>query len=156
MAKATEGDDSERVALARLALAAALAQPGVVGAQAGAGLPRVTSTRSGSLLSGVAVFAAAGGRYEVDLRLVAELVPLDQLADRVRARLATAAKRKGLAALLGAVNIEFVDLAAPADSATDTRAGSDRPARAPAASRAAQPDAAGDSATSSPAAEDES
>jgi hypothetical protein len=153
---ATEGDESERVALARLALTAALAQPGVVGAQAGAGLPRVTSTRSGGLLSGVAVSAAAGGRYEVDLRLVAELVPLDQLADRVRARLATAAKRKGLAALLGAVNIEFVDLAAATDSTTDTNARSDPPARAPAASRAARPDAAGDSAANGPAAEEAS
>jgi hypothetical protein len=95
--------------LARVALDCALAVPDVVGAEAGAGVPRITAGGS-ELLIGVSATAQSDGRYAVDLRLIARLVPLQALAERVRTAVRDAAARAGLAASLGSISVEFVDV----------------------------------------------
>ena len=57
------------------------------------------------------MLAGEGGRYDVDLHLVARLVPLPHLAERVRSRVTKAVQRAGLAERLGPVSIRFEDLA---------------------------------------------
>ncbi len=125
--------ESDRVRIAQLALAAAVAQPGVVRGAAGSSVPCVTATRSSGLLVGVSVVVGSDERYEVDLRLVGELVALVPLADRVRKKITTAARRSGLYEDLGPVNIEFVEVLTPVEiaaQATDTDAGTQTPAEA--------------------------
>jgi hypothetical protein len=100
---------SDRVRLARVALGAALALPEVIRGDAGLGARRVTEDTS-SVLIGVMAIAQADGRYSIDLRLVARLVPLLPLADAVRERVHRAAARAQLDVLLGEVNVEFADL----------------------------------------------
>lgn len=100
---------TDRVRLARTALQAALAVPDVVRGEAGGGVPRVTLDVTGRL-DGVLAIARPDGRYTLELRLVARLVPLHALAEAVRARVQTAAARAGLDASLGEVNVEFADL----------------------------------------------
>jgi hypothetical protein len=99
---------SERVRLARLALATALATPGVAGARPGANGTYVSADGSETLI-GVSVAAQPGGRYEVRLCLAAELVPLPALGRQVgeRIRAATAAS---LGDRLGTVRVEFADV----------------------------------------------
>lgn len=103
------GGPSERSRLARVALEAALAVPGVVRGEAGGGVPRVTVDPAGRLV-GVAATAQRDGRYALDLRLIAEVVPLLPLADGVRARVQRAAAQAGLAGALGRVDVEFANL----------------------------------------------
>ncbi len=103
------GGPSDRGRLARVALEAALAVPGVVRGEAGGGAPRVTVDPAGRLV-GVAATAQRDGRYAVDLRLIADVVPLLPLADGVRARVQRAAAQAGLAGALGRVDVEFADL----------------------------------------------
>ena len=100
---------SDRVRLARVALESALAVPGVVRGEPGPRVARVTADGS-ELLSGVSAIAQSDGRYEIDLRLVARLVPLSPLADNVRAHVHAAAARAVLATTLGSVDIEFADV----------------------------------------------
>ena len=100
---------SDRVRLARAALESALAVPGVVRGEAGPGVARVTADGC-ELLSGVSAIAQSDGRYAIDLRLVARLVPLSPLAENVRAHVRAAAARAGLTAALGSVDIEFADV----------------------------------------------
>lgn len=111
-------DVSDRVRLARVALKAAVASVDVVRGDAGTGVPRVTRDAAG-LLVGVTAIAQADGRYEVDLRLVARLVPLAALGAQVRERVTAAARRGGLDDQLGNVNIEFVDLQTADDTVAD-------------------------------------
>ncbi len=99
---------SERVRLARVALAGALGVPDVVRGESGAGVARVVTADGSELLAGVSAIAQSDGRYAIDLRLIARLVPLWPLAEHVRARVQAAAARAGLAALLGSVDVEFV------------------------------------------------
>lgn len=100
---------SERVRLARAALAAALATPGVAGGRSGPSGLRTTGDVPVPLI-GIGVTAAPGGTYEIVLCLAAELVPLGALADRVRVRVAEAAGTAGLADLVRSVDVEFVDV----------------------------------------------
>jgi len=100
---------SDRVRLARVALESALAVPGVVRGEAGVGVARVTADGPG-LLVGVSAIAQADGRFAIDLRLIARLVPLWPLADHVRAGVQAAAARAGMAALLGSVDVEFAGM----------------------------------------------
>lgn len=101
-------DVSDRVRLARTALHAATSLRDVVRGDAGGPpLPRVTLDR-GEQLDGVLAIAEPGGRYGVALRLVAGLVPLHALADRIRTDVRGAAARAGLSASLGQIDIEFV------------------------------------------------
>ena len=98
---------SPRVGLARLALEAAASVPGVLGAEAGADGLRVTADPPGEPLRGVSVVAQAQGRYSVDLRLIAGLVPLLELGAEVRRRVQERAAIAGLGDYLGDVNVEF-------------------------------------------------
>jgi hypothetical protein len=103
---------SDRLRLARTALAAALEVEGVAAAHAP--LPDARSTQSaGARVDGVTVVAGADGRYDVGLHLVAAPVPLRPLAERVRDRVATAARIAGLGERLGPVSVRFEDLAEP-------------------------------------------
>jgi hypothetical protein len=102
---------SERVRLARLALGAASAVPGVAGATAGRpGVVVTADPTAGRVLQGVTVAAGADGLYQVVLRLVALPVPLHALADEVRRRVVRAAAADGLAARLGDVDVEIADV----------------------------------------------
>jgi hypothetical protein len=95
-------------------LEAALGVDGVVAAHAGRLGLRMTADR-GERLPGVLATAHAGGRYGVELHLVTEVVPLPQLADRVRTRVERAAASAGLAAVLGPVGITVEDVVPPND-----------------------------------------
>ncbi len=107
--------DSPRVRLARLALEAALAVPNVVAAEAGLQGMRVTADPAGGVLRGVSVISEGGGRYGVDLCLVACVAPLVALGEEVRRRVQTSAQRNGLADQLGSVNVEFARVLTPAE-----------------------------------------
>ncbi len=103
---------SSRVRLARVALGAAHAVPAVVRGDVGPGGVCVTGDPPG-VLEGVSVVAQPGGRFEVSLCLVAELVPLHELGEAVRREIATAAARDGLGERLGDVSVDFADVVAP-------------------------------------------
>jgi hypothetical protein len=107
---------SDRVRLARLALDAALVVPDVLGAEAGVHGVRVTADPPAGPLRGVSVIAQADGRYAVDLRLVARIVPLVALGEEVRRRVQASAGRDGLADRLGSVNVEFARLLTPGEA----------------------------------------
>lgn len=124
---------SDRVRLARTALHAATSLRDVVRGDAGGPpLRRVTLDR-GEPLDGVLAIAEADGRYGVELRLVAGLVPLHPLADRIRANVRDAAARAGLSAALGRIDLAFADVltaeevAAAALDGTEAAAPDDRP-----------------------------
>ena len=99
--------DSSRVRLARLALEAALAVPNVVAAEEGLHGMRVITDPAGGVLRGVSVTADGGGRYAVDVCLVACLAPLVPLGEEVRRRVQASAQRNGLADQLSTVSVEF-------------------------------------------------
>ena len=107
--------DSPRVRLARLALEAALAVPNVVAAEAGLQGMQVTADPAGGVLRGVSVISEGGGRYGVDLCLVACVAPLVALGEEVRRRVQTSAQRNGLADQVGSVNVEFARVLTPAE-----------------------------------------
>ena len=107
--------DSDRVRLARLALEAALAVPNVVAAEAGLHGMRVTADPPGGVLRGVSVISEGGGRYAVDLCLVACVAPLVPLGEEVRRRVQASAQRNGLADQLSTVSVEFARVLTPAE-----------------------------------------
>ncbi|MGZ6589085.1 MAG: hypothetical protein ACXVHX_33020 [Solirubrobacteraceae bacterium] len=107
--------DSPRVRLARLALEAALAVPNVVAAEGGLHGMRVMTDPAGGVLRGVSVTADGGGRYAVDLCLVACLAPLVPLGEEVRRRVQASAQRNGLAGQLSTVSVEFARVLTPAE-----------------------------------------
>ncbi len=103
---------SERVKLARLALTLALAVDGVVRADPGSLGTRVTLDGADRLV-GVTAAALSDGCYGITLHLVARVVPLRPLADRIRARIERGAARAGLEQALGPIDIVFEDVAEP-------------------------------------------
>jgi hypothetical protein len=107
--------DSPRVRLARFALEAALAAPNVVAAEAGLHGMRVTADPPGGVLRGVSVISVGGGRYAVDLCLVACVAPLVPLGEEVRRRVQASAQRNGLAEQLSTVSVEFARVLTPAE-----------------------------------------
>lgn len=108
------GEPSERAQLARLALDAALRVDGVVSSHTGPRGMRVTSDR-GERLPGVLATALPGGEYGLELHLVTDVVPLHELAERVRSRVARAASSAGLADVLGPVDITIEDVVIPGE-----------------------------------------
>lgn len=112
MPSSVAAEPTRRVLLARAALGAALAVPGVAGPTAGRAGLHVTADRS-ERLAGVTAAADAGGRFSVDLYLVARLVPLAPLVEAVRRRVADAAMAAGLGDALGAVNVTIADVEHP-------------------------------------------
>jgi hypothetical protein len=107
---------SPRAGLARLALGAALTVEGVV--RGDAGPLGICATFDGQeRLDGIIVAASADGRYSVALHLIARLVPLEALAERVRERVSESTRTAGLGELLGSVDITFEDVADPSEGA---------------------------------------
>jgi hypothetical protein len=102
--------ESERVRLARAARQAALAVRGVRAMDAGSAGAFVTGTVDGERLSGVTCIAVPDGGYEVSLCLVAGLVELHPLGQRVQAAVARVASFAGIP--LAGVSVHFADLAA--------------------------------------------
>lgn len=96
-----------RSQLARLALDAAAAVPGVVGVDAGPHGLWVTADPPTGVLVGVSVVAQADGCYAVDLCLVAGIVPLLELGNDVRRSVQARAGREGVADQVGSVNVQF-------------------------------------------------
>ena len=129
--------DSSRVRLARLALEAALAVPNVVAAEAGLHGMRVITDPAGGVLRGVSVTADGGGRYAVDLCLVACLAPLVPLGEEVRRRVHASAQRNGLADQLSTVSVEFARVLTLAEVREAERLASElaAPRRSPCPSR---------------------
>jgi hypothetical protein len=70
----------------------------------------VTGAADGERLEGVVCVAAPEGGYEVSLRLVAGLVALHPLGERVRAAVIRVARFAGIG--LAGVTIHFADLSA--------------------------------------------
>ncbi len=70
----------------------------------------VTGDGAGGRLEGVMCIAAPEGGYEVSVRLVAGLVSLHPLGERVRAAVVRAARLAGIE--LAGVSVHFADLAA--------------------------------------------
>jgi hypothetical protein len=101
---------SERVRLAQTALAAALSVPGVVRGDSGRLHAHATPVPGAEPLPGVVCAALAGGGYEVTLRLVAELVPLQTLAQRVAERVRRRAAAAGLGPALKEIGVHFADI----------------------------------------------
>jgi hypothetical protein len=89
--------------LAQAALDAALGIEGVAGLAA----PAPGPSSLGPLFAGVDVVAQDRERYGLTLHLAAHLVPLLPLAETVREAVATAARRDGLAAELGRIDVRF-------------------------------------------------
>lgn len=104
------GNGSERIRLARVALAAALSVPGVARADGGPLALHRTPVGNSAPLVGVICAAAADGGYAVALRLIAGLVPLPALADRITERVSRAAGNSGLARDLQSVSIHFAGI----------------------------------------------
>jgi hypothetical protein len=102
-----EAAGSLRVSVARAALEAALQAPGVVGSDPGPSRLRVTADPPASPLIGVSATAQADGRYAVDLSLVADMVPLHELAEQVRERVRKRTSGERLAEVLGSINVDF-------------------------------------------------
>jgi hypothetical protein len=102
--------ESERVRLARAARQAALTVRGVRALDAGPAGTFVTGASHGERLDGVTCIAAPEGGYEVSLRLIAGLVPLHPLAERVRAAVVRVASFAVIE--LVSVSVHFADLAA--------------------------------------------
>jgi hypothetical protein len=102
--------DSVRLQVARVALDAALNVDGVSAGSGGAlGLH---ATQSGNKrLVGVVSAADAAGGYAVTLHLVVRVVPLDQLAERIRSQVDTQISAAGLSDELARIDIVFEDIA---------------------------------------------
>lgn len=107
-AASPEKPPSRAATVARLALDAARALDGVVDATSGRGR-WVTPDRSDPVAGAVAV-VRADGRFDVELHLVAGLVPLHPLGERIRDRIEREARKAGVSELVGPVNIAFEDV----------------------------------------------
>ncbi len=109
---------SRRIVLARLAEEVIAADPGVGAAREGG----AWSTRDGDrTIAGVVVAAAADGRVEVAMHLVAYLPPrpLGEQAADLRTALTAAARRVGLAESVGEIDIAIHDLVPREDPAEE-------------------------------------
>jgi hypothetical protein len=100
--------ESERVRLARAARQTALAVRGVSAADAGPAKLFFTEAGDGTRLDGVTCIAVSSDGYEVSLRLVAGLVPLKPLGERVQAAVLRVAHIAGIDVVR--VSVLFVDV----------------------------------------------
>jgi hypothetical protein len=100
---------SPRVELARLALRAAGGVDGVAAGDPGRAGAYVTQDGE-TKLPGVVAAAERDGRYRLDLYLTAELVPFQDLGERVAERVRIDAERAGMAGRLGALHVTIVDV----------------------------------------------
>jgi len=100
--------ESDRVRLARAARQAALAVRGVRAMDAGFSGTFMTGGGDGERLYGVTCIAVPEGGYEVSLRLVAGLVALHPLGERVRSAVVRVASFAGIE--LADVTVHFASL----------------------------------------------
>lgn len=83
----------------------------MLGSDSGPSGLRLTGDPPSGPLVGVSATAQADGRYAVDLSLVAEMVPLPELAEEVRGRVRKRAQVEQLEDVLGSINVDFVYVA---------------------------------------------
>lgn len=125
-AESLRAEASVRVRLEETARAAAQAEDHVVSVSSGRG--------------GVSAFAEPGGRYSVTVAIVAEIVPLLPLADRLREQIRLAAVAAGLGDELGCVDVKFENVEVREPAARRRAAvkplAAPRAARSPSAPRA--------------------
>lgn len=103
------GRSSERGTLARIALAASLAQGDVVGTAVGPKGVWVTEVE-GERLPGVVAVAQANGTYALELHLIVRPVPLYELAERIRERIIRSAEQIRLGDVLGSIDVSIEDI----------------------------------------------
>ncbi len=106
-------DGSPRLVLAHLAGGVVAQASGVVGTDPER---RWTTVVDGREIRGVTAIAASGGRFDVDLHILATWPPepLRRLADDLRREIGAGAEREGLADRLGAVNVHVEGIVDPA------------------------------------------
>jgi hypothetical protein len=102
----------ERLRLARIARQVVLSVPGVHDLDAGAGGLHVT-VAAGQSVEGVVCAAARDGGYEVAIRLIADVVPLQMLGGRVQDAVRRAARTTGVA--LSGVTVHVAGVWSPGD-----------------------------------------
>jgi hypothetical protein len=100
---------SDRVRLTRAAREATLRVPGVVATDTGPMGLYVTVT-GGEKIEGIICAAATGGGYDISIRVIAGLVPLNPLSERITAAITAAAARVRVPC--SSVSIHFADLLA--------------------------------------------
>ena len=98
---------SERFRLAQSARDAALSVPGVAGTNAGS-LGLFVTAEDKQSVDGVVCAASAEGGYDISLRLICELVPLQGLGERVRREVRRAALASGTRA--HSIDVHIVDI----------------------------------------------
>jgi hypothetical protein len=98
---------SDRLRLARAARAAMLAVPGVITTDTGPAGLHATTARD-ERLEGIICAATSDGGYDISVRLIAGLVPLPDLSDRVTAAINRAAVRVGVPC--SGVAVHFADV----------------------------------------------
>jgi hypothetical protein len=101
---------SDRVRLTRAAREATLRVPGVVATDTGP-MGLYVTVADGERLEGIVCAAATGGGYDISVRVIAALVSLPDLSERIIAAITRAAGRIGVPC--SSVSIHFVDLLAP-------------------------------------------
>lgn len=92
-----------------------MAVPAVVDRDAGFQGLRITADPPNGLVRGVSVTAQADGRYSIELCLIAEIVPLHELAEQVASAVQERFDSEGFATQLGAVSVEFADVLTSAE-----------------------------------------
>jgi uncharacterized alkaline shock family protein YloU len=96
--------------LARMAHEVAMRTRGVVRTDGGPG-GLVVSVGDGERVEGVTCVAATDGGYEVSLRLVCALMPLEPIAEQVRTAICAKAVTAGIH--VSSVNVQVADVAGP-------------------------------------------
>jgi hypothetical protein len=103
---------SDRVRLTRAARDAALQVPGVVGTDTGPTGVYLTAA-AGERFEGIICAAADDGGYDISVRLIAGLVSLPDLSERIAAAISRAALRVGVPC--SSISIHFADLLVPGE-----------------------------------------
>lgn len=96
--------------LAHMARDVAMRTPGVVRTDVGPG-GLFVSVGDGQRVEGVTCVAATDGGYEISLRLVCALMPLEPIAEQVRTGIGARAVTAGIP--VSSVNVQVADVAAP-------------------------------------------
>jgi hypothetical protein len=107
---ATPRASSPRMRLARIAHDVAMRTRGVVRTDAGPG-GLFVSAGNGQSVEGVTCVAAMDGGYEISLRLVCAMTPLQPIAEHVRTVVGANAVTAGIH--VTSVNVQVVDVTGP-------------------------------------------
>ncbi len=104
---------SDRVRLTKAARDATLRVPGVVATDTGR-MGLYVTVAGGERLEGIICAAATGGGYDISVRVIAAVVSLPDLSERITAAITRAARRVGVPC--STVSIHFADLLAVGDA----------------------------------------